>query len=209
MIQIKNINCAKFKKPNVHQVGNFLKHTIKNYRETGAIAASSRKLAKLFVKTGDIKNQKVVVEFGSGTGVFTEEILKAIPKDCIYFAIEINEEFVKATRERCPDATVYHDSAQQVGKYLKSHGVESCDVIISGLPFANFDDALQNDIIQSAVDALKPGGVFLTFAYTVGLLTSKGKKFKAKLPEYFAKVKKTKTVINNLPPAFIYHAIKG
>lgn len=187
---------------------SFLKQTISDYKHTGAIAASSKSLAKLFMKTADIANKKVIVEFGPGTGIFTEFILKTMPKDAIYFGLELNESFVERTKARCPEATIYHDSAQNINKYLKEHGVEKCDCIISGLPFANFDESLQDDIIQSAVDALEPGGEFLTFAYTVGLLTKKGKKFKNKLPQFFGKVTRTKTVMRNLPPAFIYHAIK-
>lgn len=189
-------------------MANFLKQTFKNYKETGAIAASSKSLAKLFVKTAQISKQKVIVEFGPGTGVFTEQIIKAMPKDAVYIGLELNEDFVAQTKKRCPGAAVYHDSAQNLDKYLEKHGVKDVDVIISGLPFANFGDELQNSILQCAHDALKPKGQFLTFAYTVGLLTSKGKKFKNKLPQIFSSVNKTKTVINNLPPAFIYHAIK-
>ncbi len=188
---------------------SFLKQTFNDYKHTGAIAASSKNLAKLFMKTGDIANKKVVVEFGPGTGIFTEHIIKTLPKDGIYFGLELNESFVERTRKRCPEATIYHDSAQNVLKYLKENNVEQCDCIISGLPFANFDEKLQDEILQAAVDALKPGGEFLTFAYTVGLLTKKGKKFKKKLPQFFEKVTKTRTVIGNLPPAFIYHAYKG
>lgn len=187
---------------------SFLKQTISDYKHTGAIAASSKNLARLFIKTGDIANKKVIVEFGPGTGVFTEFIMKHKSDDAIYFGLELNESFVERTKKRCPGATIYHDSAQNINKYLKEHGVEKCDCIISGLPFANFDESLQDSIIQSAHDALEPGGEFLTFAYTVGLLTKKGKKFKKKLPQFFNEVTRTKTVLGNLPPAFIYHAIK-
>lgn len=186
----------------------FLKQTVANYKATGAVAASSKRLAKLFVKTADIANQQAVVEFGPGTGIFTREILKAMPEGSTYFGLELNESFVKATRKKCPDATIYHDSATEISAYLSKHKLDCCDVIISGLPFANFDEDLQNKILSEAYNSLKPGGQFLTFAYTVGLLTKKGKKFKRKLPEIFKEVTRTRTVMGNLPPAFIYHAIK-
>lgn len=188
---------------------SFLKQTFSDYKHTGAIAASSKNLARLFIKTGGIQNKKVVVEFGPGTGVFTEEILKAMPEGGTYFGLELNESFVERTRLRCPDATIHHDSATNIKKYLEELGLTHCDCIISGLPFANFEEGLQNEILQSAADALRPSGEFLTFAYTVGLLTKKGKKFKKKLPQFFETVTRTRTVMGNLPPAFIYHAVKA
>lgn len=185
-----------------------LKKTISDFKERGAITPSSKKLAEKIVKTADVKNRKVIVEFGPGTGVFTKEILRVKSKDAIYFAIELNPEQVVETKKNCPEALVYKDSATNLSKYLKQHGVEKCDCIISGLPFANFNESLQNEILETVKTNLSEDGIFLTFAYSVSLLTKAGKLFKQKLPDFFSVVNRTNTVWANLPPAFIYHATK-
>ena len=128
-------------------MAKILKKTISDFKERGAITPSSKKLAEKIVETADIKNRKVIVEFGPGNGVFTKEILSSKSKDAIYFAIELNPEQVEETKNNCPGALVYMDSATNLGKYLKKHGVEKCDCVISGLPFANFSESLQNEIL--------------------------------------------------------------
>jgi phosphatidylethanolamine/phosphatidyl-N-methylethanolamine N-methyltransferase len=129
-------------------------------------------------------------------------------QDAIYFAIELNPEQVEETKKNCPDVLVYTDSATNIAKYLKQHGVDKCDCIISGLPFANFSESLQNEILETVKTNLTEDGILLTFAYNVSLLTKAGKLFKQKLPEFFRVVNRTRTIWGNLPPAFIYHAIK-
>jgi len=128
--------------------------------------------------------------------------------DCVFFSIEINANFVKETNDRCPNAIVYHDSAENIKKYLDKHNKKNCDCIISGLPWAGFDKKLQNKLLDTAYDSLEEEGVFLTFAYIQGLLLPNGKNFKKLLKNKFRTVKKTKIVWLNLPPAFVYHCKK-
>lgn len=189
-------------------MANFLTETIKNFQATGSVIPSSRKLTKQILKEADIKNRKVIVEFGPGTGVFTKKILKEKSPEALYFAIELNEEFALLTQKKCKDAIVYNDTATNLAKYLEKHNVKECDCIISGLPFANFCDGLQEDILQAVKDNLSNDGVFVTFAYNVGLLRKAGKSFRKKLPKFFGHVKRSKTIWNNVPPAFIYNVKK-
>lgn len=186
----------------------FIKQFIKQPGKTGAIAASSRHLVKLMMDTADIESAKAVVELGPGTGVFTQEILKRLRKDAIFFALELNQEFVTETRRRCPHAIVYHDSAAHIGKYLRQHGTDKCDCIISSLPWSAFDRKLQAELLTAAVDSLAPGGEFLTYAYVTGFWLPAGRSFYRLLHHYFRHVRKTPFVWRNLPPAFIYHCRK-
>ncbi len=113
----------------------FVKEFVLSPRKTGAIAPSSSELATAITDSVDMAMAKTVVEFGSGTGVFTERILKKIGDDTVFFAMEINPSFVAKTRKRCPDAIVYQDWAENVKKYLENHGQSHCDCIVSGLPW--------------------------------------------------------------------------
>jgi phospholipid N-methyltransferase len=67
---------------------------------------------------------------------------------------------------------------------------------------------LQDRLIDSILEILRPGGRFVTFAYLQGLLLPAGHAFSRKLQSRFRKVKKTRTVWRNLPPAFVYVAEK-
>ena len=58
----------------------FLSQLFKSPIETGAIAPTSEKLSKLIVDMANLSEKKFVVELGPGTGVFTKEIMKNIPK---------------------------------------------------------------------------------------------------------------------------------
>lgn len=186
----------------------FFEQTIKNFRTTGAIAASSEELSELLVLTANIKEAKCIVEFGPGTGAVTKKILKYKNPDALFFAIEMNPVFVEATKKSCPGAVVYHDNAINLPKYLEKHNQKSCDVIYSGLPWSLIDDKIQDKLLEVIYDNLKEGGEFLTFAYIHGIYLPNGLRFRKKIEKRFKKVEKTKTVWLNTPPAFVYHAIK-
>ncbi|MFH1641642.1 MAG: ribosomal RNA adenine dimethylase domain-containing protein [Nanoarchaeota archaeon] len=175
---------------------------------TGAIAPSGEKLANLITEIPNLENAKVVIEFGPGTGVFTEKILKKIPQSAFYFGLELNPLFVKETLKRCPAALIYQDSAEKAGTYLKMHGLNNCDCIISGLPWGIFNKDLQDSILKAVIDVLRPGGEFLTFSYVNASRLPSSKRFKQLIYTKFNIVKTSKIVWKNIPPAFVYHCIK-
>jgi len=187
----------------------FLRGFLAGPLATGAIAPSSRALAELITDEARLEQARVVVEFGPGTGVVTEQILAKLPAGATFFAMEVNGSFVEATRGRCPGARVIHDSAVNVQGYLHETGVISCDCIVCGLPWAAFPEGLQDDLLGVIEECLSPGGRFLTYAYLQGLLLPAGQRFKKKLHERFPVVRKTPTVWGNLPPAFVYVGDKG
>ncbi len=182
----------------------FIRQFMRHPTKTGAIAPSSPALAELITASADLSQACVVVEFGPGTGVFTEKILARLGSEALFFALEVNPDFVAATRARCAQALVYHDSATQASTYLKTHGHTHCDRIISGLPWAAFNEQLQDDLLDTVSDILSPGGRFLTFAYIQGLALPSGLRFRKKLQSRFARVRTTRIVWANLPPALVY-----
>ena len=81
-------------------------------------------------------------------------------------------------------------------------------MIVSGLPFASFESELQDQVLAAVKGALVDGGVFATFAYWQGLLVPQGRRFRRILGDEFSEVTTTKTVWTNVPPAFVYRAVK-
>jgi phospholipid N-methyltransferase len=183
----------------------FMKGVLTSWKVTGAVGPSSRALAEEVTERADLRDAGVIVEFGPGTGVFTEVIAQKAKRGAHLLAIEVNPEFVLATRRRCPGVHVVQGSAGDTVKFLAEDGFDHCDVIVSGLPWTVFPEGLQDTILQAAYDALRPGGRFITFAYTLSPLFPSGRRFfKGKLPAKFEKVTRSRAIWKNLPPAHVY-----
>lgn len=174
----------------------------------GAIAPSSAHLAKKMMEGVDFKNAKVILEFGPGTGVFTDEIVTRLAPGAEYLAVELNKGLYDEFRRRHPGAQIVNDSAENVREICNARGWSSVDVILSGLPWASFPDDLQDRVLDAVLDVLKPGGQFYTFGYHIGTWLKAGKRFYAELPKRFSVVERSQIVWKNFPPAFIVRCRK-
>lgn len=186
----------------------FLKEFIANPGDVGSITPSSKQLAAQVVESAKVPQAKVVVEFGPGTGAITEMIVPRLRPDAKFIAMEINADFVKVLRERFPTVTIHEDSAANTPKYLKELGVDQCDSIVSGLPWAFFKESLQNELLDGAVQGLRPGGVFATYIYVTSFAMPSSIKFRNKLRARFSEIGLTRVVWANVPPAIVVWARK-
>lgn len=184
----------------------FLREFVAHPVDIGAVSPTSRKVAEAITAAGGVSRAGVVVEWGAGTGAITTSIVHALQPGSQFIACEINPEFCKTLRRRFPDIQVVEDSATNTHRYLAELGVERCDALISGLPFAGFDDDLQNALLDEVDRILAPNGTFVTFGYVQARLLPGGRKIKDKLNRRFQHVGTTRTIWKNLPPAFAYVA---
>ena len=184
--------------------GQFFREFLLKPSTTGAIAPSSRSLARKMVDWLEFEGTSAVIEYGPGTGVFTEVVLARLPPHCKFFMIEVNPIFVKILRSRFPGTKIYEGTVKSVRELCDREGVKEVDCVISGLPWASFPGRMQSDFLEGMMTVLKPGGQFATFAYLQGLLLPHGRHFRRKLHEYFCEVSYSNTVWMNLPPAFVY-----
>lgn len=182
----------------------FVSEFITHPGSVGAVWSSSRSLRRNMLEWIDWKSANVIIEYGPGTGVFTDHILSSMRSDTQFFAIEINPVFTQMLRQRFPTLHVYQDSVQQVQDICRLEGVDQVDVIISGLPWALIPDHAQNGYLDATLAVLRPEGQFATFAYLTGLLLPEAKRFKVKLNRRFTDVQKSKVSWFNVPPAFVY-----
>jgi phospholipid N-methyltransferase len=187
----------------------FFTQFIINPARTGAVLPSSDGLCEYMTDLAGLNDVSTVIELGSGTGVITEKIMRKKAESTTFFALEINPAFVEATKNKCPDAIVYQSSAENVMKHLEMHGESGCDRIISSLPWSTFNGETQQLILDSIYDVLKPGGIFLTYAYVLAVVAPAAWRFKKKLYAKFDKVETSRIVWNNIPPAFIYISKKA
>lgn len=187
---------------------SFLREFIRRPGRTGAIAPSSRWLAQQMVESGDLGAADTVVELGPGTGSFTSAILEAVGPSTTFFALEVNDEFAARLRQRFPDIAVHNDSAEKLPHYLGQHGKSAVDCVLSGLPWASLPMAVQDAVMSSVAESLRPGGTFATFAYLHALCLPNARKFRHRLGGLFTKVDRSPIVWRNLPPAFVWRCTK-
>jgi phospholipid N-methyltransferase len=187
----------------------FVAEFLRNPNSVGAILPSSKLLARRILSSINFSDVSVIVEFGSGTGVFTREISKRIKQGTVFLAFEPNPTFSELLRREFRDLNVVEHSAVELGRVLHERNISSVDVIISGLPFALFDAELQENIIIASANALGDGGTFRTFTYIQGQLLTGGRHFRGIIDKYFADVTKTDLVWMNMPPAFVYICRNG
>ena len=181
-----------------------LKTFLQQPSNIGAIAPSSVGLVSTMIESFDWENVQSAIEYGPGTGVFTERILKTMQEGTHFFAIEQSATMVEATLQRCPEVKIYQESVTNVQELCLKESIQNVDAIISGLPWASFPDDLQNEIMQTMTRVLRPGGTFATFAYWQGLALPAGQRFASRLRSTFSRVQRSPTVWKNLPPAFVY-----
>lgn len=186
----------------------FLASFLRHPTQVGAIAPSGAGLAAAMTDWFPWHDARNVVEYGSGTGVFTAAILECLHPQASFFAIERAHELAQTTRQRCPSVTVYEDSVTNVAELCQRAGMEHVDAIVCGLPWASFSASLQDDAIEAMFSVLRPGGRFATFAYWQGVVLPAGRRFSARLHAHFTSVERSQTVWKNLPPAFVYRCIR-
>lgn len=186
---------------------SFLSQFAANPKEIGAISPSSSYLADVITDMCDVGHGRVIVEWGSGTGVFTSKIEEKKPAASPLFAIEANGNLAQTTAFRCPDTLVLHGRAEMTPLLLSAFGLPACDRVVSGLPWASFTPDEQDQLLDVLQASLVPGGIFTTFGYVHSLLTSGGKRLVEKMKERLGDVCKTDIVWRNLPPAIVYRGI--
>lgn len=182
----------------------FLKNFLRHPTQVGAIAPSSPGLVDAMLDGFDWNRVRYVAEFGPGTGVFTEGVMKRLHPEAKFFAIERSAELAELTRQRCPGVQVYEDSVINVAQLCQQESIDKLDAVVCGLPWASFSQSLQSDIMDAMLSVLAPQARFATFAYWQGVVLPTGRQFSKRLHDTFAVVQRSATVWRNLPPAFVY-----
>ena len=180
---------------------SFILQYILNPRSVGALIPSSGKLANRMVENINFSNAKYIVEYGPGTGIFTDKLIKKRNKDTVIIIIEYNNEFYKLLKEKFKgekNLLIVNDSAENIDKHLMMHDIPYVDYVISGLPFSSLPKKTSCNILNKTNEILRKEGKFITFQYT---LFKKGF-----ISNYFSSIDVKKEFIN-IPPAYVLSCV--
>ncbi|MBN2326166.1 MAG: methyltransferase domain-containing protein [Candidatus Omnitrophica bacterium] len=148
----------------------FYRNAVRHLKTTGSIAPSSRFLAKAMLQCLENRSHSLgIMEAGPGTGPFTKPLAAMLEDGDQLDLCELNDDFVAhlhglldvhpAMKARKDQITLYHQPVQML------EGEDRYDVIISGLPFNNFEPELVQDILDTYIKLLKPKGELTFFEY--------------------------------------------
>jgi phospholipid N-methyltransferase len=172
----------------------FLQSFIHSPKNVGSVIPSSQFLATKMVKQAPWNEIKAVAELGSGTGAITRFINAQVSEPTKVLLFEMNETMRNNLQTEYPDFSC-HPNAAQLVEAMKKENIHQLDCIFSGLPFFNFERELRDTLVEQIYKALKPGGLFIAFQYSLQM--------KKQLSEKFI-IEKIDLVPFNIPPAFVY-----
>lgn len=177
----------------------YLKNFIKD-KDVASITPSSKLLIKRVCNHINFDGDKVIIEYGAGTGVFSKYLLEQMSPDSELILFETNPEFYKKLQEICDERVqVFNDSVEHVTELLQGRYLNDIDYVISGVPFSFLEPETKYSILRQTKQMLKKGGEFLAYQ-TSGHL-------KDPLQEVFGNVS-TEIEFLNVPPMMVYEAVK-
>jgi len=178
----------------------FLKSFIKNPLRTGSIVQSSPILAEKMLAKIDFNQVRCVLELGGGAGIITKKILKKMREDGVLLCFEIDPALAKKLKNIDDSRLiVINDCAEKIDIYLKKHGFQKADCIISGLPLASLPSRTSRRILKNIYAYLATGGQYIQFQYTLATLRQ---------IKYLFPSPAVSFVLLNFPPAFVYVCVK-
>jgi phospholipid N-methyltransferase len=180
------------------EAGSFFLNWLQDPFSVGAVAPSSRALAKLM--TAGLRPGARVVELGAGTGTVTRAILDCGVAAQDLYVVEQNPQFAAMLERRFPRCEIIVADAVSLSHHRQLAGMEgSMDFVISGLPLLLFNAVQKRRVMEESFAMLKPAGRFHQFTYagrcSVGRAMLRSLDLKKSLIGISAL---------NLPPAFVY-----
>jgi phospholipid N-methyltransferase len=172
----------------------FYRQLLKSAKHTGAIAPSSPFLARKICSVADIPQAKTILELGPGTGAITKELLKYVNAPHNLFTVEINPEFITHLQKKYPQITHLNADIKSLGAICKKYAIPQADIIVSGIPFTDFNKEECNIMFREISEAMHSESKFILFTYSPI-------RFKAFF-QWFEKIS-LHYVPLNLPPAYV------
>ncbi|HEY4940940.1 MAG TPA: rRNA adenine N-6-methyltransferase family protein [Rhizomicrobium sp.] len=173
----------------------FIGRLITRPKTVGAVAPSSRALARAMAAQIDPSGGEPVLELGPGTGVATGALIaRGVAPERIT-AIEFDSHFAQLVAARFPRVTVIDGDAFDLGKTLANRPAELFVGAISGVPLLNHSMERRQVFLNGVLKRLKPGAPYVQFSYGLHCPVA---------PPADVTVAQAAFVLFNLPPARVW-----
>jgi len=182
-------------------VGMFFRGFLRHPVMVGSIIPSTAKLAEHMLQNVDWAKTRLFVEYGPGIGNFCPHVLRRLPADATYIAIDTNPDFIAYLRRRITDSrfVAVEGSAADVRSIVSDHGFEHADYILSGMPLSTLPPGVGPRIAAETHAVLRSGGAFLVYQYNP--------KCRSLMAPHFERIDHEMEWVN-IPPAQLYWAWK-
>jgi phospholipid N-methyltransferase len=143
----------------------FLRSFVDGPGRVGAVLPTSRTTVRATLDMAPVRQARLVVELGAGTGPYTRGILERLRPDATFLAFELDPNLASglAAEFTDPRLEVVADSAANLEAHL---GGRRPDVIVSALPFTSLPAAVRKEILAVARRVLADDGVMLVLQYS-------------------------------------------
>lgn len=146
---------------------HFLAAFVRARRTVGAVAPTSRGLARRMAARAAVRSAGLVAELGPGTGAITAELLAAMRPDSQLWAFELYPPFVEHLRGSVRDRrfNLVAESAELIDLARQQAGLARFDAIVSAIPFSLLPRAQTRRMLRAAAEALDRDGVLVALQY--------------------------------------------
>ena len=143
----------------------FLSEWLKAPLTIGAVAPSSKAMARLMASVIRPHAGLPVLELGPGTGVMTEAILErgVAPGDVL--SVEGSLTFVLGLKALFPGVRFVQGDAFDIKRHAANAGLERFDCAISSLPLLTTAVERRTRLVEAILDLLPPGRPLVQFSY--------------------------------------------
>ncbi len=178
-------------------MSSFVEEFLRNPGAVGSLLPSSPELREQVLAPIDFARARCIVEYGPGTGVFTDGLVARRRLDTALVLLEVNPHFAEQLRQRYvghANVHVLEASAEDTGAHLARLGLGRADYVVCGLPFSSLPRELGQRIIAHTRQVLAPAGRLILFQYSLR---------NRKLFEQHFRLSGHAHVLLNLPPAYV------
>jgi phosphatidylethanolamine/phosphatidyl-N-methylethanolamine N-methyltransferase len=126
--------------------------------------STARRLARAAFEAA-IPEAGPVLELGAGTGAVTQALVEACWPTERIVAVERDLQLCRALERRFPGLLVLQGNALEVDTVLRTAGLCSVSVVVSGLPMRAIPSPLAGRCYSEAFAAMPPGGAIIQYTY--------------------------------------------
>jgi phosphatidylethanolamine/phosphatidyl-N-methylethanolamine N-methyltransferase len=174
----------------------FLSRWIKAPHLIGALAPSSRGLARAMARQIDAKGDGAIVELGGGTGSITRALLERGVSPARLVVVERDRALAALLRTRFPGVRVLQGDAAELVALLRPLAIDHAAAVVSSLPLLSLPKRMRRQIVEQSFALLGEHGTFVQYTYGVASPVA--------APEFGLTGEVAQRIWRNFPPAVVW-----